>query len=393
MPPGPPPDTEEPPDPHEACRDASIPVRDLLDGSAIPRFKVRLGSRELEADDAGALQLPGDGRGDLVAADPVWTLAPPSVERALREGALWAHRPFRVRGRVTGSDAPLNKGVEIEVAHDKKGAEAPWTAEWLRAHEVFPWAYEDANADGTFEIELPRIRGLLLEASAPGRRPAWTPLAVDRTTEVVDVDLVLPPAFRIRGRVTDAQGRPVSGALVEAYVAGRETPGDDDFYIESWESGGHAVRKWRSETGDVLAAFGAHTDREGRFEIEVDLEGEGLLCVKRAGHAAFHRLLGAIRGDVGPVDVALERGSGGRIRVLRKGVPAEETSIYISDLEFPEPRPAFELHTDADGYLPAEWLVAGHRYAVTLEGVPGRAREFLWSGQAEVDAASLPETR
>jgi hypothetical protein len=79
--------------------------------------------------------------------------------------------------------------------------------------------------------------------------------------------------------------------------------------------------------------------------------------------------------------------------VLRRGVRAEETPVYLTDLEFPEPRPAFWLHADRDGYLPTEWLVTGHRYAVVLEGVPGRARELLWSGQAEIDVPSLPETR
>jgi hypothetical protein len=368
----------------------------LADGSPIPRFKVRLGSLEIEADASGQLLLPPAATaGDLAPADPAWTLVPASVERALREGALWACRPFRVRGHVTGPGTPPLHGQQVwlEVARDDEGGEAPWTTMWLYDHDVAGWTSGNANADGTFEIELPRVRGFLVAASAPGRRPASASLPVDRTTEVVEVELVLLPAFRIRGRVTDAQARPVSGALVEVYLAGRETPGGDDSLIEFFESGGHVVRKRRSEAGDVLAVFGAHTDREGRFEIDVDLEGEGLLCVKRAGHAAFHRPLGAVRGDVGPVDVALERGSGARVRVLRKGVAAAEVSVYLADLEFPEPRPAFELHTDGDGYLPAEWLVPGHRYAVAIEGVPGRARELLWSGQAETDVPSLPETR
>lgn len=390
--------------PTPATTERSILVRDLADGAPLPRFGVRLGSREIVSDDGGRLRVPAPeapplpSPDALVPADPGWVLVRASAAVAAAEGTLWAHRTFRVRGRVSGPGTPPLDPTRAMLEATWEGADEqpPWTRDWLSGHDVrlgHSFAV-GAGADGTFDVELPRVPGFVMRARSRDWRPASAPLAIGGKTEIVEVDLVLAPAFRARGRIAGAKGRPLAGTPVHVYVAARGGASDAGDAGASVEWGDHTVREaWSTGQGDVRVRFGGLTDGQGRFELRIDIEGEGLLSVQRAGYATHHRALGYVRGDTPTLDLALEPGPGTRFRVLRKGAPAVETCLYLEDLEFPDFQPSFVLCTDADGSAPAEWLVAGHRYAVTLEGVPGGARELAWSAQAEVDVAALPEVR
>lgn len=379
------------PPPPTAGTPAALPVRDLADGSPVSGFGVRVGERTIRTDDAGMLRLPPGEDGTLVPVDAAFVLVPSSVSDARTEGALWVRRTFHVVVRVSasGETPPDPARTWIETTWEE-GAEPPWTSLWLSLHDIMPdqWSADTAAAYGTLEMDLPRIPGLRVQASTDGWRPASRTLTVDAGTDLVQVDLVLLPALRVRGVVSDEEGRALGGATVFVQVIHRGTStrtGEDEDGDVEWV--GRTTRRILDD-GTEIVSCGGVTDQRGRFDLAIATEGEGSLQVRRVGFVPRERALGFVGADT-DVEVALEPGRGTRVRFLRNGMPAKEATLYVSDLGMPD-LPVFPLRTDKGGSAPAEWLVAGRRYAVLLDGVRG-AREIAWSGQAVVDVAAMPE--
>ncbi|HEU4417954.1 MAG TPA: carboxypeptidase-like regulatory domain-containing protein [Planctomycetota bacterium] len=131
--------------------------------------------------------------------------------------------PFTATGRVITWDNHPIAGARIALAGD----DGPATDEILRSDGLV------SAADGTFTITLPAnatapdaahehsARSLVIakkgfaacRATVPARGP-WTDLRGGEPFAIGDV--VLVPGTRLFGRVRDAQGRPVAGAVVTA---------------------------------------------------------------------------------------------------------------------------------------------------------------------------------
>lgn len=82
----------------------------------------------------------------------------------------------------------------------------------------------------------------------------------------LDLDLREPQRKRVFGRVTDANGRPVTGATV-VRVPGPGSPRDQPFYSESTADGAYEVEAY---SGDILRVHGAG----GYAEVAVTWEGQ-----------------------------------------------------------------------------------------------------------------------
>ncbi|HEY2839479.1 MAG TPA: M56 family metallopeptidase, partial [Pirellulales bacterium] len=114
----------------------------------------------------------------------------------------------------------------------------------------------DVRADGAGRVEFAPLlldeawesqtSSLWVCAQAPGKATQWSRAIVgrraDKTPFVEPLKFTLPPATKLRGRVTDAAGRPVAGALVTA---------------------GNAHRLVKPVVGIECA----ETDADGRYEI------------------------------------------------------------------------------------------------------------------------------
>ncbi|HZN39336.1 MAG TPA: carboxypeptidase-like regulatory domain-containing protein [Planctomycetota bacterium] len=130
--------------------------------------------------------------------------------------------PFTAAGRVTTWDGQPIAGARVALA----GTDGPMTDEILRSEGTV------SAADGTFTITLPAnattpdaangsARSLVIAkkgfAACLATVPEGGPSAELRTGEPFAIgDVVLVPGTRLFGRVRDAQGRPVAGAVVTA---------------------------------------------------------------------------------------------------------------------------------------------------------------------------------
>jgi thiol-disulfide isomerase/thioredoxin len=161
----------------------------------------------------------------------------PIVIKPGQDKFTFALKPkVRVRGRVidkTTGKAPTDVSIEGEV--QTTGASGPLADYAMRWTHV-DWA--DVDSEGRFEIKL-AAGPARLSAHAEGYIASQDHITLDVVSDgsTVAPDLVVRPMPKLRGVVTDPDGRPVPGAVVR---------------FSSWGL------RWTAPVA---------TDREGRFEL------------------------------------------------------------------------------------------------------------------------------
>ncbi len=118
-----------------------------------------------------------------------------------------------------------------------------------------------AGADGRIRLEVPAGESLQLEFGGTYWRPQARSLDALRPGETADLgEIALVPAARLSGRVLDASGRPISGAVARLRAA------DEGMF---WE--GHELLQSRTTDADGRVAFEGLP--AGRFRIESEAIG------------------------------------------------------------------------------------------------------------------------
>jgi RNA polymerase sigma factor (sigma-70 family) len=153
---------------------------------------------------------------------------------ARADARLWDAelRPLKVSGRVLDPEGKPLPGADVVVMT------CPWRY-IQHAAPVFAAGYEilargKAGQDGAFELKVSRGRWvypmqgagpLQVVAAAPGHGPAWRPLMTNRgEKERPGLDLTLPRAWVLRGRLIDLQGRAAAGVKLSAVRVGKKAP-------------------------------------------------------------------------------------------------------------------------------------------------------------------------
>lgn len=219
------------------------------------------------------------------------------------------------------------------------------------------------DTQGFFRIEHVGPGDWALTAQAPFHFPTPRSDLVVDASDILGLSLLLEPASRIQGRVTNAQGRPIPGATVGARYTQRGMRG---FGPEAWR----------------LRAV-ATTGSDGRYSLDEVQPNRDLVVVAR--HPAYAQAetdelrleAGAVRGNV---DLVMSVGGtlvgrvvdeqehplpGAEVRQARQRDGREPfggrgaIEVFLSGGEQGEG----VLHTDAQGRFRFEHLVAG-TYAV-----------------------------
>lgn len=314
------------------------------DGSAAPDIEVRLrGAEQAVGFRERARQTSGE-EGRLSFAD-----VPPG------KFSLRTPRGDRMRLDVTGEDQDvvftLDDGVEVLGtvldASDRPIANA---GIWLQTRDPL-WTggtvVARSGADGRFRIE--RVRPVVsLGAIAPLFEPSKLVdlETVDTDREPVEVTLRLTSVGGdVVGRVTDASGNAVEGALVGI--------GDESGRLDY--RGDRVIERWSIRTD--------RTDSDGRYELRGVKPGESPVTVFHEGFGFTRSTCEVLRGETVTHDVTVLPSGTLRGTVTQAdGTPAAGAVIRCYDVE---PRVPFlqggQIDFDeAFGYLTASTDDEGH---------------------------------
>jgi protocatechuate 3,4-dioxygenase beta subunit len=220
-----------------------------------------------------------------------------------------------VAGRVLGPDGEPVRGARVwfEVEGLPTDALGYNPARGLSAFSA---------EDGSFTIPGPsQLRGMIGDiklfaaavhpSHAPGRAG---PIAFPRTGERWgDVEIVLSKGIVIEGKVTDAAGRPVPGARVDARAAAAAAGADPT---------SPEVR------ASARTAFSGH---DGSYRIRGAPAGASEVRAQALGHAPAVIPVSPVEGNVLKVDIVLDSGAAIEGRVVDSGgapVPGAEVEAF-----------------------------------------------------------------
>jgi RNA polymerase sigma factor (sigma-70 family) len=261
-------------------------------------------------NDDGAFEVSGLRPGTYVLK-PVGTDLPPAQVEP--EVQLEAHRDL---DGVRIELAPTGTGTIVGNVHDDRGE--PVVGAWVFAvGDKAGAARGQTNETGSFELSRvppgsPRV--FVKDRPPPGQTDEEASTRVSlRPGETVHSDLVVAARTgRIRGRVHDADGAPVSDAFV-------------DVQKESHEAGrARRTMTWRERWRDPIL-----TDVDGSFELDELDDGTYTLRAYRKGGGE-----GVLEGVVVGATVTVEIATPGVIEgfvAVKGGAPPERFSVRATD--------------------------------------------------------------
>lgn len=271
---------------------------------------------------------------DLPTTDALLRLAEPSWVRARLESTAPA-------GRLVGVHALLAPDRSPEGASEAERA-AGLVAELLAG----ALGTEPLDApDGALSLVVPLPGRYRLAVGAEGHSLHVTePFAVEAGQSVDLGRVPLTPVRTLTGRVT-VGGRPAPVPVHALFLAGEERAREEALLraaATQFLASGSAT-PLRSGDASVPEAW---TDEEGRFVLELEGQGPGLLVLRGDGLAPELRWIDASAGAGGPLAVPLHAGASLRLHVLESdGEPASGLSVWMG-------RPTGELcrtATEASG--------------------------------------------
>ncbi len=216
-----------------------------------------------------------------------------------------------------------------------------------------------SGEDGSFSLApVPARVGYVLRARQPPYKDQFVPAIAVSDGVATDVGtIVFGAATTLDGRVTDAAGRPLSGALIAVERDGGKTAALDLARI---------LRDLVLSTGPLAEA---RTDADGRFTLKGLPPGRYLVRATHPGHASasVSGVVVTADGDSSDVRVVLDPGSGFEGRVSdASNAPIEGARIVAVEFQ-PEGRHApdrQETKTDAEGRWRLDTLPAGSQWFV-----------------------------
>jgi hypothetical protein len=402
-------DASEPVAPTAKPESTEILVRDLADGSPVPAMQLRLtlrddGTRSTQAtavsNDLGVAVIPASGVRSIAPMLPEWH-APDYADGEVPEsGELWIFQTMIAHVTVRAEEAvrELDPGA-VRLSLFVKGTdESPWSRSWLDRHRMRQFRIDGSlDATGRKEVELPRIPGIQIQASARGWRPAGEEVSVPNSAEApVYVNLELEAeSIPIRGTLTGSDGRPVPNTLVTAYVV-VETTADKVDRAKIRLGGHNYTLSIYSKTGRAVIVYYVNgmTGEDGAFNLGSNVTGEVTLVVfpPAEDRPVFERM-GTLSDAGMDVDLMAAPGpKGERVQFVQNGRPLADAIVVMSNLTLAPPQAAFRTRLDSTGRMPRSWLTREQKY--TFRSEPrSRMVEFVWRGEKKIDVEALRTRR
>lgn len=256
----------------------------------------------------------------------------PSIE-GLRAGTgvMILKQGLRVVGLVTDEQGRPIAGARVKQGADRWGSDYPDT----QTDEEGRFAFANSDPGET-----------VLTVEHQDYAPELVQVNVFKSLE--DLEITLGRGQSVRGRVVDASGNPIEGAIVVA---------------DTWK--GFRSISWRAET-----------DRKGRFEwpnapadaVQYDIRGQGYMSVRNKALAPGEqeheitlfrplKIAGSVTDAVTgkPIDAfrAIPGIDWGNKRLYWQLRDTKEFQDGHYELSFDHPYPGHLVRIEADGYLPA----------------------------------------
>jgi protocatechuate 3,4-dioxygenase beta subunit len=322
------------------------------------RSGVRLGTLLAEPE-AGRVRGTTDAKGGfrlegLAVAGHTVTASAPGVGGARRNGVapgarleLFLTPGTTVRGTVRGPDRRPLAGVAVVIGPEMFGGAMT--------------SIERTDEAGAFQLWGLAPGAVQVIAFHPDFAPTVIPVTLERNAEQ-RLDLSLGAAARVRGRLVDAEQRPLRGTLVLQELDGQMV---------------------RQSLGEMLRA---DADAQGRFTLERLPRAPLALGVTVRGYAPRRVDAAPAAADLDLGDVVLERGLTirGRVRdAAGHGITDAKVQAVMQNM--PPRRVTADGLTEADG----TFLVAGLEpgvYSVRVDASGyGRATARMTAGGEPVD--------
>lgn len=261
---------------------------------------------------------------------------------------------IRIRGRVLSFDGRPIAGAPVV----------------LRDRQAQSRVADVSDEEGRYEVAAAGLEDWI-EALPDGFLPT-VPHLVCSVEQGRELDLVtVQPAGKLRGRVLDAQGRPVPGAevvlrmpLVTSRVGSLLATSLRD------ELAGRASFGAQATVQGSLEPTRCRTDAAGRFVATKPPEEKFVVLVSAPGLPPGLELVEARAGDEDiEIRLAPPASLAGRVQD-QEGRPCADALL---ELAFPEPRPRHETRTDATGRYRFDGLGAGPFVLRLLERAEGSA--------------------
>lgn len=250
---------------------------------------LRLLSRDPGAPDAftaadGSFRLedrsPGESL-DLSVSHPSYGPGnAPGVKVPTQEPVRIVLQPMtRVSGRTVSKDGKGIAGAEVTLTEM-----TPMSFGGMSRMRPGNWKRTVTDADGAFSFAAVSPGGIEIRAQAPRYQAAELQgIEAKAGQELAGLELLLPPAASVEGRVLSPDGRPVPGAEV-------------------------TVVQSDSATGFGFSGLYAQTDGDGRYNLEGVPPGARTLEAKADGYRRAVRDLEVTAGAANTADLTLERG-------------------------------------------------------------------------------------
>ncbi|HEX3126819.1 MAG TPA: carboxypeptidase regulatory-like domain-containing protein [Thermoanaerobaculia bacterium] len=248
------------------------------DGQPVEQAEVRIYAAGSGSSDDPVVRVRTSGQGtfritslpkgwcDLDVRRPGFVpLRVPGVElrpdSAVDLGPLVLTRGKRLEGRaIEPRDEVPIEGAEVWLVPSQLAT----LRAWVLFGQAGPAAVTDQ--DGRFILQgLDPRRPLHLEVCRPGYHTAW--IFVE-SSEEDPIQVELPQAARLSGTVVDPEGKPVSGAHVDAGLSGAERP-----HFQQPSSPCPQLSKFSSAKTDTQGRFTLQPLDDGLFEIVAQAEG------------------------------------------------------------------------------------------------------------------------
>jgi hypothetical protein len=359
----------------------SINLRDLADGSPVSGVSLlAAGGIEFPVSQDGFAEVPAPCLSTLTVRPTAWSIPKQGPEEVRSSGVLWCYRTMRVEGRVEIPAGPtrFEKPPRIAATYSPGvpglssrwgAAEPPWTVFWFREHGVPEnVSLGDADIDGRFTFEVPRIRPLCIVAQGKDCRQFGMEFVdVDVRTDVASVRIVLESQARVSGRIVGHDGEPIPVRSLLVYSESRIALVDFDIGQLSARACGNALSAavYQSRGEALFCMIGsAVPDGTGQFDVSINDTGDGLLVAWIPGQRPVRRRLGRLAGEKMLPEIRLpiqERFAGVQFRY--RGAPMANCALVAADITEEISQLMLPLnHLDPNGEIDGAWLEPGRKY-------------------------------
>jgi hypothetical protein len=361
---------------------------------------------ELTTDANGEIALEGPGPRDITVAmlDDAWHVVEDTLAVGGKPATARVYRNLRIDGRIEVTDADPPDLTTVKVGYSIGAAPGEAGLGMDAVHQMYRDGLAPAgklaspNESGEFSGTMPRLKGFVVNASAPGWYAESVPIVVVPAMERVEVVLKLRRGIPVRGRLLDDAGNPVpAGTYVQVYVTVRGTPDtlnvDEAFRLRGSARCGMTFRL-SEQRNESIANFRyqARTNEAGDYSVVVQQQGALTVRSHVVGHAPAGASSGWLPAQGQHLDLVAKRDvAPTRVEILINGFPQINTPVKIVEVISRRAQMAVDSRTDANGQLPASWLVHGSKYILMVGGMPAGAvnRAYVeWRGQSSINVIS-----